>query len=363
MNTKIKFFAALVVVFALLLVTCKKDKDEFSADDAKVEIKSAGQEIQTNLNLMLVEPPMQSMMFLMQLLELEDEWTSSLKSAAQKVESYNLSSFNKLIREHMQLKNDGIDPEDGGVYTFNFEYDEFELTNPNVNYLMFIFPADELAYANEQNNAELKLDNITIIEVEITDDWGTYYEDVLTSIDASFKIDGQEVMFCDYLAQLNEDALPVSASFNMTMPPYQMTLTHGGSGVNYTSNAEMKHNNDVLLKYNLVLNYTAQQDNIEKATGNFEINPIRFEGEMNPKALDNCDETDIECMNNNIDVEVIQASQNKIIGHIEFRLFYDEYWDEEYAEPVIVYSDGSWEWLFIALGFEFEDFKRGIMKK
>ncbi len=363
MNRRVKFFAALVVVFAVLLVTCKKDKDEFSADDAKVELKSAGQEIQANVGAMFVEPPMQSMMFLMQLLDFEDDWKSSLKSSAKEVETFNLSAFNKLIRENVHLKNDGFDPDEEGEYTFNFDFDEFELTNPNVDYLMFIFPADELAYANEQNNAELKLDNLNIIEVEITDDWGTYYEDVLTSVNATFKIDGQQVMLCDYLAQLNEDALPVSATFNMNMPPYQMNLTHGGSGVNYTSNAEMKHNNDVLLKYNLVIKYTSQQDDIEKVSGNFQISPIRFEGEMNPKALDNCGETDINCMNNNIDVEVIQASKNKLIGHIEFKMFYDEYWDEEYAEPVIVYSDGSWEWLFIALGLEFDDFKRGIMKK
>jgi hypothetical protein len=164
-------------------------------------------------------------------------------------------------------------------------------------------------------------------------------------------------MTCSYRATLNNDGLPVSTTFNMTMAPYQMTLTQTGSGVNYTSTASLKMGNDVLMSYNMNVKYTAQQDDVDNVSGNFQITPVRFEGNIKAAAMGNCSENNINCMNSNLDVEVIQTEKNKIIGHIEFKIF------EDYPEPVIVYSDGTWEWLYIALGLEFEEIKRGLMKK
>jgi hypothetical protein len=363
MKNKIKLFAALTVVFSMLFVTCKKDKDEFSAEDAKVELKAASQEIQTNLFDMMDTPAMQSLDFLMGLMPLEGDWKSSLKSAAQDVETINLSSINKLLRENLQLKIDEIDPEDGGEYTYNFTTGEFDLTDESISYLLIIFPADDVAYANEQNNGSLKLENLVIEEIEFTDEWGTYYEEVLTSIDVTLTIDSQVAMTCSYRATLNNEGLPVSASFSMNMSPYQMTLTQTGSGVNYTSTASLKMGNDVLMSYNLTMKYTASQDDIAEVSGNFQVTPLRFEGNIDEATMNNCSETDIDCMNNSLDVELIHTKENKVIGNIEFRMYYDAYWDEEYAEPVVVYSDGSWEWLFVALGMEFDGLKRGLMKK
>jgi hypothetical protein len=363
MKNKIRLLTILTLAFSLLFVTCKKDKDEFPADDAKVEIRSASQKIQTNMTDMMATPAMQSLFYLMELLEIEDDWKSSLKSAAQDVETYNLSSLNNLLRENLHLKTDEIDPEEGGEYTYNFTTETFDLTNPNVNYLKFIFPADDVAYANQQLNGELALENIIIVEIEFEDEWGTYYEDVLTSLDASLKIGMNTAMTCSYRSTLNNEGLPTSVTFNMGMTPYQYSLTQTGSGSNYTSTASIKKGNDVLMSYNLNIKYTPQQDEIDKLSGDFQITPLRFEGDINALAMDNCGDVDITCMNKNLDVEVIQTEKNKIIGHLEFRMFYDSYWDEEYPEPVIVYSDGTWEWLYVALGLEFDDLKRGLMKK
>jgi hypothetical protein len=363
MKNKIRLLTAFTIVLSLLFVTCKKDKDEFSAEDAKVEIRSASQKIQANLSTMMTTPAMQSLDFLMGLMDFEDDWKSSLKSAAQDVETINLISINKLLRENLHLKIDEIDPEDGGEYTYNFTTEQFDLTDETISYLLIIFPADDIAYANEQNNGSLKLENLVIEEIEYTDEWDTYYEDVLTSVDATLTVDSQVAMTCSYRATLNNEGLPVSATFNMTMAPYQMTLTQTGSGVNYTSTASLKMGNDVLMSYNMNIKYTAQQDDVDNVSGNFQITPLRFEGNIKAAAMDNCSENDLNCMNNNLDVEVIHTEKNKIIGHLEFRMFYDSYWDEEYPELVIVYSDGTYEWLYVALGLEFEDLKRGLMKK
>lgn len=363
MKNKFKLLAALTVVFSLLFVTCKKDKDEFSAEDAKVELQAASQEVQTNISEMMETPAVQSLDFLMTLMDYEGDWKSSLKSAAQDVETINLSSINKLLRENLHLKIDEIDPEDGGEFTYNFTSGEFDLTDETISYLLIIFPADDVAYANEENNGSLKLENVQIVEIEYTDEWGTYYEEVLTSIDAILAIDSEDAMECSYNASLNDEGLPVSASFSMDMSPYQMSLTQTGSGVNYTTTASLKMGNDVLMSYNMTIKYTSQQDDVDNISGNLQVTPLRFEGSIKAAAMDNCSENDIDCMNENVDVELIHTGENKVIGHIAFEMYYDEYWEEEYPEPVIVYSDGTWEWLYIALGLEYEELKRGLMKK
>lgn len=357
MKTRIGLFSVLLIFLSLTLVTCKKDKEELSAEDAKIEIRSASQTVQASMNEMMATPAMISMIYLSELMNMEGDW----KSSASHIEKYNLAVFNRIIREN--LKIDEIDPEEGGEYTYNFITGEFDPTDPSLTYLLLLFPADEEAMANEENNGSLKLEDMDFVEIEYTDEWGTYTESVLTKVKATLKIDNLTVMTCTYNATLNSEGLPVATTITYTMDPYQITLSQSGSGVNYTSTASLKNGGDVLLSYNLNIKYTANQDDIEKVNGNLQLTPLRFEGEINGSGMNTCGELDVDCMNDNLDVEVIQTEKNSIIGHLEFRLFYDDYWDESYAEPVIVYSDGTWEWLFEALGVELEGLKRGLLKK
>jgi hypothetical protein len=357
MKTQIGLFSVLLIFISLLLITCKADKEELSAEDAKIEIRAAGQTVQANMNEMMATPAMTSMVYLSELMNTGDDWKSSISE----LEKYNLAGFNKLIRDN--LKNDEIDPEEGGEYTYNFLTEEFDLTDESLSYLILLYPADEEAMANQENNASLKLDDMEFVEIEYTDEWGTYTELVLTQVNATSKIDNQTVMTCTYDATLNSEGMPLTTTITFAMDPYELSLTQTGSGVNYTSTASLKEDGDVLLSYNLTVKYTADQDDIEKINGNFQLTPLRFDGEINGAGMSNCGELDIDCMNENIDVEVIQTESNSIIGHIEFQLFYDEYWDESYAEPVIVYSDGTWEWLVDALGIELEGLKAGLLKR
>ncbi|MBE0663693.1 MAG: hypothetical protein IH597_14655 [Bacteroidales bacterium] len=357
MKTRISLFSVLLIFLSMSLITCKKDKEELSAEDAKIEIRSASQTVQANMNEMMATPAMSSMIYLSELMNMEGDW----KSSAINMEKYNLAVFNKIIRDN--LKDDEIDPEEGGEYTFNFITEEFDLTDPSLSDLVLLFPADEEAMANEEINGSLKLEDIEFVEIEYTDEWGTYTEQVLTKVKATLKIDNLTVMTCTYNATLNSEGLPVATSITYTMDPYQLTLTQTGSGVNYTSTASLKKDGDVLLSYNLTIKYTADQDDIEKLSGNFQLTPLRFEGEINGTGMNTCSELDVDCMNDHLDVEVIQTENNSIIGHIEFRLFYDTYWEESYPEPVIVYSDGTYEWLFEALGVELEGLKAGILKR
>lgn len=368
MKKQISLLTVFALLFSFTFITCKKDDDapkgKYTADEAKVELSSASQEVQTSMGEMMANPSMESLMFLMELLEMDfddDDWKSSLKSAVANDQRPGLIAAKHYFVE--SLKDDEIDPIEGGVYTFNFVTDEFDLTDPNVDYLMFLYPANQTAYMNQQNNAELKIEDLEIIEIEITDEWGTYTEEMLTSLKVTHKIDNQVVMSCTYSASFNVEALPTSITFNMTMAPYSFTMTYSGSGVNYTSTLSFKQGNDVLMSYDLAFVYNSDMDDINFVEGYYQVTPIKFQGEIDVAAMENCDEYDVDCANGNLDVQVIQSETNKLIGDLEFRLYTDPTYGDQWVEPVIVYADGSWEWLWVALGLDWEDDWKQLLLK
>ena len=369
MKRQISILAMMAIFVTSLLFSCKKDDDglkgKFTADEAKVEIASASQDVQESMGAMMTNPSMESLMFLMQLLDMDfddDEWKTSFKSTIVNDGQLSLMATNRLIRESLDLKLDDFDPEDGGVYTFNFSTDEFDLTNPNVTYLMLIYPANDAAYYSQTNNAELKVEDIEFVEIEYDDGWDVYTEELLTKIKVGQKIDNQTVMTCNYNATFNDDGLPLSMSFNMSMAPYSIVMSQSGSGVNYNSKLSFKEGNNVLVAYDLDFKYNSQMDDIVYFDGYFQLTPVKFQGDMNIAAMENCGDYDVNCMNNNIDIQLIQTDKNKIIGDIEFRLYTDPTYGDQWVEPVIVYADGTWEWLFVALGMDIDDWKSTLMR-
>lgn len=360
MKKQISLLTVFALLFSFTFITCKKDDDapkgKYTADEAKVELSSASQEVQTSMGEMMANPSMESLTFLMQLLDMDfddDDWKSSLKSAVANDQRSGVLAAKNFVIE--SLKDDEIDPLEGGLYTFDFATDDFELTDPGVNYLMFIYPANQTAYMNQQNNAELKIEDLEIIEIEITDEWGTYTEELLTKVKVAHKIDNQVVMTCNFNAAYNAEAMPTSITFDMTMAPYSFTMTYSGSGVNYTSTLSFKQGNDVLMGYNLTFRYNSNMDDIDFVEGYYQITPIKFQGDIDVAAMENCDDYDVDCANSNLDVQVIQSETNKLIGDLEFRLYTDPTYGDQWVEPVIVYDDGSWEWLFVALGLDWDD--------
>ena len=346
MKKLLEKFTILSAIFIFLLVACDKEDDEdfLSADDAKVELRAATQDMMiTGLGIMEV-PAMNSMEFLMGLAGFQ-EFGPTVKAGLAQIEKYNLSSVNQVLRDgSMPLKATGLDlnPESIGVYTFNFQGSYFELTNQNVSYLKLIFPSDETAYAQSSNNAELMVSNVGFVEITYTDEWGSWTEQILTSITMSLKINNAEVMALNYQGSFNSEGSPTSVNASMTMNPYTFTLTLTGSGRNYNSAMMFKHGNDVLANYNVNFMYNADMEDIDELSGYIQVTPLKFEGSINFALMDACGET-IECINENVDITVKHTQLKSILGHLEARMKeYDRYPE---PEPVIVYEDGTWEFL------------------
>ena len=346
MKKLLEKFSILSVIFIFLVVACdKEDEEDFlAADDAKVELRAATQDMMiTGLGIMDT-PAMYSMEFLMQLAGFDD-FGPTVKAGLAQIEKYNLASVNQLLRDgSMPLKTTGLelDPESTGVYTFNFQGNYFKLTDETVSHLKLLFPANETAYAQGSNNAELMVSNVDFVEITYTDEWDTWTESILTSITATLKIDGTEAMALDYEGTFSSEGTPTSVTASMTMSPYTFTMTLNGSGRNYTSVLMFKHGNDVLVNYNVNLKYNADMDDVDELSGYIQVTPLKFEGSINFALMNACGET-IECINDNVDVTVKHVQMKKILGHLEARMReYDRYSE---PEPVIVYEDGTWEFL------------------
>jgi hypothetical protein len=350
MKKSFKYLTMIMLALTMSFVGCKKD-DKEKAEDAKVELQAATQEIFYNVALVMSTPQVESMMFLTQLMGLQIDLKSSIQKAVFEIDRYNVVTAKRYIyKRFLSNTRNEIDPLQGGVYTFNFQTGEFDLTNSEVTYLQINYPANQVAYGAEQNNASLRLDNFEYVEIEFEDDWGIYTEIMPIKADVVMTVDGQTVMTLAYNGAFTNDGMPTLVSLGMNMQPYQFDLSFSGSGVNYNSTMSFKQNNADVLKYNLNLTYTSSMDYLERATGFIEATPLRFDGSVNALAMESCGDNDINCMNNNMNVEVLQTAKDLYLGDLEFRMYLDEEWDEEYPELAIVYEDGSYQFLFEFLG-------------
>ena len=341
----------LIVVSLLLPVACSKDKEEkeLSPEEAKIELRAASQEITLTTTNVMEMPAVSTMMFLMLLTDFDD-FDIEFKSMLSDPGNYRLPEISQLLRDNelplkkLQNKSFLEDPQNTGIYTFNFQTEEFDLTSTNVNYLQVIFPANETAFDQENNNAALTISNMEFETVTYSDGWDTWEEEVPTRMDILLVIDSDEVLTCEYTAAFNSEGTPTSMSVNIGMAPYEFTMTLAGSGVNYNSTIMFTGNNAVIFNSSLDLKYNSGSDEIDHISGFIHFPPLRFDGSVNIAMIEECDEN-IACLNQYIDVRVKHTKLNMVLGHLEFRVYDDPYWEEEYAMPVIVYQDDSWEFL------------------
>ncbi len=353
---KIKNIALLILfagLFGLTFTACEKD-ETFDPEDAKTELLNAGDEIMGNMALMMGSPPMESLMFLMGLMDMDIIlFKSFMGSVAQEPHLVATPGLNQLMhisREVVSAKQD--DFFDNGVYEYNFDYGGF-LPVPgtgNVPYIQFIYPATPEAYAAQQLNGSLTIENLEFQVVVIDGDT----EIIPSRADITKTIDDQVVLTLNLQFTYNEQGMPVNGSISMNMPPYSMNMTFSSSNQDFSTTMNLSQNGTVLISADLTGTYTPDNEYLQLIQGDFQITPLLFKGKIYPENLDNCDYDDVQCMNNNIDVELWQSKKNKKIGDIEFRMYQDPDWDYEYPELVVVYSDGTYDFLMELFDIEFD---------
>ncbi len=357
---KVLFFLALMVTF----VACNKDKkkeSELSAADAKVELRNATQKITNDMMLVMETPSMKSLSFLSGMMEIGD-MKKIVGDLMIQPGRRHLAEFKDLFRKDVSGNKKNLAIDGFGTYQFNFNIDDFELIQTSENMLKLIYPADEAAYANQQNNAELTISNIQMITIEYTetywDDWSgtwiteTYEETIPTNANLDHKISGTTQMSGSYSASFTDAGRPTTMNAQLTMAPYQFQMSFTGSGTKYKSALSFKNNNVTLMGYDADITYASNMEDIEKVSGNYLVDPLKVQGFANAAAIDNHmiqgeenGNFDLGFLNSQIDLELIQVGLNAIIGKIEFKMFTDPYDNSKYPVLAVVYSDGSFEWL------------------
>lgn len=370
---KIQVFFVLIASFGLMMSGCDllglKNSEDLSAEDAKIEVRAAAEDMQVTMTEMMEEPAMYSLIYLSELMGMESDFKagSNAGKAGKSTSSFlfinmsesrvKIAGVSKIMEVYRALtlgdilQTDKNDNDYNGVYEYNFVSDAFDLVNSNVTYLEYHYPADETAYDSGQNNCVIRVWNLEITEVE--DEYGDV-EEIPTRFNASQKIDNQEVMTTSFTMGLSDDDLPNSASIQTSMPPYAMNLSFSGSNRDFTLGMSFKEGSSTILGADINLRYTEDMEFVEKMDGRLDITPLRFKGSVNAEEMELC-EAELACMNSNFDVEVWQTELDQRIGKLEFRMVWDEEYEEDVPELVLVYEDGSFEYLADLMGETMEE--------
>ncbi|HQQ12448.1 MAG TPA: hypothetical protein PK855_04760, partial [Bacteroidales bacterium] len=198
-----KILFLIVASTVILFTSCKKDKDkevkDLSPSDAKVELRNASQQITGDMDEVMSIPAITSMSFMMDLMEGES-WKNTVRTLIFKTRNIHLSAVKDAFRKDTQKS---VTVGDYGIYTFNFSSGVFEMTGTSTSMLKFIYPADETAYAAQQNNAEFTADNLqyqtVLYQDTYWDEWTqtwvteTYEEYIPKNANATQKINGTTV--------------------------------------------------------------------------------------------------------------------------------------------------------------------------
>lgn len=361
---KTRHLAAFVFLSSIILFSgCGKDekKKEISASEAKTELRTASQSISVEMESMMNKPAMVSLDFLTQLMD-NGDWKSNLKNLAFNSGKLHLAKVKSAFR-HNSAEKGATEVGDFGIYRFNFLLDDFELVENSTTSLQLTFPADEAAYAAQQNNAVLLLDNLSYKTISYTETYydeymqtwvtETYEEMVPTNVSVALKLDDVSQMTMTYTASYDDSGFPTGMTASMNMAPYEFQTSLSGSGTDFNTSLTFKESGNVLMAYDWDLHYSSDMTELTKAIGSQTVTPLKAEGWMNMAAIQNhMDEVDmnqgsydLNFLNNQLDMELSHTGINAKIGDIEFRMYTDTEYNETYPELAIVYSDGSYEWL------------------
>ncbi|MDA3879704.1 MAG: hypothetical protein PF436_04885 [Prolixibacteraceae bacterium] len=369
-NKKIIWNLSLIVlIVALSMASCEFISNNIGgdktlpADEAKVEIRSANQEIIETRDAMFDSNGMGSLLYLLELMGGDD-----FKSAKIEKPFYNrqftYSMFLNYFRGENALKSATIDEDDGyyGIMEYNYYSGSFDLVQEHSSMLQFNYPADDVAYTNQDNNAQLTISNLQFTEVVSYEEYWDYSsesyvieettEEVPIRAEVSLNVDGVEQLSADYTASYTSDGLPLSMSAGMDADDYVFSVSYSGSNTNYSTKMSQKQGNDELMGYDLKVTYTSDKEEVQKIDGYYLMAPLKFDGWINVYNVENYEGTDDEVtdedlvyINSQMNIDVIHVDEKAKIGKLQYELYYDSDWEEYYPTLAIVYDDGTSEWL------------------
>lgn len=358
-----------IVALVLIMAACdligldKLNTKELSADDAKVEIRAANQEIISQKDEMLSSYGFRSVDYLMEIMN-EDDLKSALLTGPKYAQRYSLTKIINAFRNNKSLKSVKLDENEYyGILEYNFDYNQFDQVAESDKKLEMNYPADELSHNKQLLNAVMTISELEFTQIPSTEevyDWETDQyitrettEEIPTNAEVELRVDDIIELAATYSGEFTADGLPTLMKMGLESGDYTMKMSYTGSSTAYKTSLEHKFGKDLLMGYDLDVKYTSDMNTVETITGSYTINPLKFKGTVNSYAIETAMEEadtngttpDIEYMNSQIDVDVIQIDENAKIGKLQYMMQYDAEWDSSSPELVILYEDGTSEWL------------------
>lgn len=372
----------IVLLFAVFFVSCEllpeglrpenwlpdlEEEKVLTAEDAKVEIRSANQDLTVKRENMLQTKGFSALMYFSELMESEDAYAmkSADFSASWYKKGFSYSNVFNYFRGKNAMKSAKVVEEEGmyGYFAYNFSSGTFDLVSESSNTLEFLYPADDAAKYSQQNNAQMTITNLQFIEIVSYEDvydynTGTYVQEETTeqvpvNADVVLKIDNSTALTADYQASYSNDGMPLTMDCSMDSEGYKLKVEEREKTLAYTAKVSMVYEGETLIDSNLDVTYNADKSAVKTYKGYSIMSPLKFEGTVNAEAIekytdeyeDAGTEPDLTYMNSQIDVDVFLYEDNAKIGYLAYYMYYDAEYGENIPTLAIVYDDGTYEWL------------------
>lgn len=373
---------ASVVLFALIMFSCdlipenilpddwlpdKKAATSLTTEDAKVEMRSANQDLTTQKEEISKSTGFSALLYLMELMEMEDDY--ELKSAKLNTSVYkkrlSYSNVFNYFRDKNSLKSVTVLEEEGmyGVYKFNFNTSSFDLIEESNTKLQYIYPSDDAALYSKNNNADLLVNNLEFTEVTSYEDVYDYStnsyvkeettESLPVEAKITLKIDGKVELTSNFSASYSKGGMPVSMECDMKSGDYSMSVVQKEKTTGSNAKVKFIEGGETLIDSDMNITYNSDKSAVKKYEGFVIVSPLKFEGTVNAEAIEkhteeyqeSGTEPDLDFLNKQLDVEVFQYEDNAKIGYLAYYMYYDAEEGESVPALAIVYEDGTYEWL------------------
>lgn len=382
MKREFKRVFAIILLFTLTMFSCdlipenlkpenwlpnENEETTLTTDEAKVEIRSANQDLTTHKESMLQSKGFSALMYLTELMEIEDDYemkSAELNSSLFK-KGLSYSNVFNYFRNKNSLKSVQVLEDEGmyGVFEYNFSTGTFDLAEESNTTLQYNYPADDAALYSQTNNTELTVDDLEFTEVTSYEDvydynTNTYVKEETTEslpVEAkiSLKIDGKVELTSNYKALYSSGGMPVSMECEMKSGDYTMSIAQKEKTLAYNAKVGFSKSGETLIDSDMNVTYNSDKSAVKKYDGFAIVTPLKFEGSINSEAIetyteeyqDSGAEPDLTYLNNQLDVEVFQYEDNAKIGYLAYYMYYDAEMGESVPALAIVYDDGTYEWL------------------
>jgi hypothetical protein len=341
-----KINLTLIVLFSLsVCVQCSLiGKEEFLAsEEARLEVRSASQKASTNLDEARHIPSIQALNYLTDLLAVHTEKQLPILIDEPFLRGPgHFFPLNILLHEEfLQTFSPEIITDTHGLYKFNFLTGNFDLIDLEVDYLRYIFPANDNDKDSLKITASFTIEDVDYVEIETTIDKVLQVQKHITGFQASIFLNKRTQMMYSYHASFSHTGLPVDIDIEMSMSPYHLRMKQVGDKQYYYTTMSMTLDNNPLMSYLLNIRRDADTDAVEKLSGSFQLNHIEWEGTVYSSKIKLCDEQDIDCVNDQFTITMSHSGSKRRIGKLEARLYYDSFSGEQYPELNLIYEDGS----------------------